>query len=320
MDVSNLLSQQDSQQACEQTNRSRRDQSHSHQYHTRQSMSTNSSLDQSYVGSSTNPIFDQNPSGFPYNISHATPSPKNVTFELQLDGASAYRARLPMKVQIFPHDNTDSIVTTVKNFYGLYEGTSKGVSFEDEQGNTLIARYENFNNNMVVNVRVIPDYTQRIDFQGQMPYGSPSKVPQLDEIPHMLPPQPAQILHYGQPPSRPASRVSRKQSASPKAGRGRRSASAQKNRSRSGLKNRGTSFQAGMDELNSDTINGYSSSDGGAGSVTSSRKARSEQLASAEISVDNIVEGNRRKRAKFESSVSHALLAPACRVDFVLIK
>lgn len=59
-----------------------------------------------------------------------------------------------------------------------------------------------------------------------------------------------------------------------------------------------------MEEINSDTINGYSSSDGGAGSVTSSRKARSEQLASAEISTTNIVEGNRRKRAKFESSVS----------------
>jgi hypothetical protein len=49
-------------------------------------------------------------------------------------------------------------------------------------------------------------------------------------------------------------------------------------------------------------MNGYSSSDNGRDSVTSSRKAKSE-LASAEISLDNIVEGGRRKRAKFESSV-----------------
>lgn len=44
---------------------------------------------------------------------------------------------------------------------------------------------------------------------------------------------------------------------------------------------------------------GYSS--GGEGSVTSSRRSKTEQV-NAEISVDNIVEGGRRKRA-FESSV-----------------
>ena len=50
-----------------------------------------------------------------------------------------------------------------------------------------------------------------------------------------------------------------------------------------------------------------SDSDGGpASSVTGSRKA--EPLASADISLDNIVEGGRRKRAKFESSVSRLLL------------
>ena len=321
MNVSNLLSQQDIHQTCEsQVNNNQRDQSYGHQYPTRQSMSTNASFDQNYAGSPNNQLFDRNRSGLSYNIPPATPPPKYVTFELHLDGASAYRARLPMRVQIFPHDTTDSIVTTVKNFYGLYEGTAKGVSFEDRQGNTLIARYENFSDNMVVFVRVIPDFTQRLEFQAQIPCGAPSKIPQLDEIPQMLPPQPAQILHYGQPPSRPASRISRKQSTSPKPGRGRRSASAQKNRSRSGLKSRGTSFQAGMDELNSDTVNGYSSSDGGAGSVSSSRKARSEQLASAEISIDNIVAGNRRKRAKFESSVSHIIPAKTLiyfRTDFV---
>ncbi len=63
-------------------------------------------------------------------------------------------------------------------------------------------------------------------------------------------------------------------------------------------------FQGQLNDLNSDTVKGYSSSDGEGGSVTSSRKAKSEQLASAEISLDNILKDNRRKRAKFESSVS----------------
>jgi hypothetical protein len=40
-----------------------------------------------------------------------------------------------------------------------------------------------------------------------------------------------------------------------------------------------------------------------------SRRSRKEQVASAEISVDNIVEGGRRKRAKFDSSVSTPLQA-----------
>ena len=46
---------------------------------------------------------------------------------------------------------------------------------------------------------------------------------------------------------------------------------------------------------------GYSSDENGEGSVTSSRRSKQEQV-NAEISVDNIVEGGRRKRA-FESSV-----------------
>lgn len=213
-----------------------------------------------------------------------------------------------MRVQIFPHDTTDSIITTVKNFYGLYEGATTGVSFEDERGNTLIARFENFRNNMVVFVRVISDYSRQSP-HGQYGHNSASPVsaqrvvPSLDEPVQMLPPHPAQALGYGRPLSRPASRVAGKRSPSPRNGRIRRSASVQKGRSQLGAKSRETSVHGNLDDVNSDMINGYSSSsDNGAGSATSSRKARSE-LVSAEISVDNIVEGGRRKRAKFESSV-----------------
>ena len=235
--------------------------------------------------------------------------PKNVAFELLFDDRTNNRARLPMRVQIFPHDTTESIVTTVKNFYGLYEGTAKGVSFEDEQGNTLIARYENFKSEMIVYVRVIPDYSQNWQTNGQPP--NQANIPmsgQRTTLPDaafdMAPPQPAQILTYGQTLSRPPSRMSRKQSASPRLGGAHRSTSMQKTRSRSGIKSREESFQAHLDEQSNEVLRGYNSSDGECGSVSSSRKARNEQLASAEISLENILEGGRRQRAKFESSVS----------------
>ena len=60
---------------------------------------------------------------------------------------------------------------------------------------------------------------------------------------------------------------------------------------------------------------GYSSDENSEGSVTSSRRSKQEQV-NAEISVDNIVEGGRRKRA-FESSVRaqlHVRLLPVANV------
>jgi hypothetical protein len=57
--------------------------------------------------------------------------------------------------------------------------------------------------------------------------------------------------------------------------------------------------------MQSDAMNGYSSGDG-TGSVSS--RTKSEHLGNTEISLDNIVEGGRRKRAKFESSVSQDIM------------
>ena len=228
-------------------------------------------------------------------------APKTVSFELLFDGVRNVRGRLPMRVQIYPHDNTESIIASVKSFFGLYD--PKGISFEGSDGTTLIASYENFDDNTTVSVRVVSDHSDNPGLPAAWPY-KPASPPRTSEVENFVPvlPQPAQILNYGQPPTRPVSRVSRKQSISPKPAQAR-SVNASKSRARSGIKSQASSFQAGLDELN-DTHNGYSSSDGVAGSVSGSRKARSEQLATAEISVDNIVEGGRRKRAKFESSVS----------------
>ena len=260
------------------------------------------------------------PSATPKTYNHSpqtSPKPKHVAFELFFPESPNYRARLPMRVQIFPHDTTDSIITTVKNFYGLYEGPAgaNGVSFEDEHGHTLIASYDNFKNGMVVYVRVLLETSSTPDAYGPPSHASASSNHAPNgyfpgEQHQMLPPQPAQVLTYGQSPSRPPSAYAHHRSVSPQPGRGRRSTSAsanhdqpRSNRSRPGLKSRGSSAHGSALDSYNDAMNGFSDSDGGHGSVTSSRKAKSEQLASAEISLDNIVEGGRRKRAKFESSV-----------------
>jgi hypothetical protein len=47
-------------------------------------------------------------------------------------------------------------------------------------------------------------------------------------------------------------------------------------------------------------MNGYTSGDGAPGSSCGKNK---DHLGNTEISLENIVEGGRRKRAKFESSV-----------------
>ncbi|KAH7318677.1 hypothetical protein B0I35DRAFT_479161 [Stachybotrys elegans] len=229
-----------------------------------------------------------------------TAPPKNVAFELLFLDSPQYRARLPMRVQIYPHDTTDSIVTTVKNFYGLYAGPagSKGVSFEDDHGNTLIARYENFRNNMIVYVRVIEGSPVASAAFGSHHYHSASVGEQAYYPGEDYPLPSAQRL--GQETTRPNSRSSRRRSRSPGNSHGRRSTSVSTNghkgRSRS-IKNRGSTAHNSVDPH--DSMNGYSSGDAAPSSTSGKSK---EQLGNTDISVENIVEGGRRKRAKFESS------------------
>lgn len=283
-----------------------------HQYPTRHAvMSNNAPLDNQLYGNSQVAHAHQSQGQMELNGfcgSPTSPIKKTVTFELMFEDGSSYKARLPLRIQIFPHDTTESIVTTVKSFYGIYDGAAKGVSFEDEIGTTLIASYENFKDDMVVRVRVVRDHSQPWQY-GEHVHSLPTnptiaqRTPHLDDGFQMPPPQYGQAFAYDPSASRSPSRVARKQSASPHLVTNRRSLSTQKGRSHSKMKHREDSFQAQLDEVNKDAMKGYSSSDGEAGSVTSSRKARNEHLASAEISLENIVEGGRRQRAKFESSV-----------------
>ncbi|KOS19619.1 putative transcriptional regulatory protein [Escovopsis weberi] len=224
---------------------------------------------------------------------------KNVAFELLFLDSPQCRARLPMRVQIFPHDTTDSIVTTVKNFYGLYSGPtgSKGVSFEDEHGNTLIARYENFRNNMVVYVRVIEEPPVPTAAMDSHHYQNGSVAPDSYYRGEGYGMQQRMSQDMG----RPTSRSSRRRSQSPGATRGRRSDSTstngKKGRSRSTKNRAGTS--QGHGDAYADSANGYSSGDNAPSTASGKTK---DQIGTMEISVENIVEGGRRKRAKFESS------------------
>jgi hypothetical protein len=237
----------------------------------------------------------------PYSASSGPP--KSVAFELILPEAPQQRARLPMRVNIYPHDATDSIVTTVKNFYGLYDGN--GVSFEDKEGNTLIARYENFQSRMTVYVRVTEEA-----------YSSAAGTPRLSQSPKrpllgpaFEPNGASQEDMYGQP--RPASRTARPRSVSPY-GRGRRSVSVStnpKSRTRPTIKSRTGSTQGSFADGQFDRD--MSDSDGGDASVTSSRRGKVAEVVSADISVENIVEGGRRKRARFDSSVSTSHTFPS---------
>ncbi|KAF4119595.1 GAL4, partial [Geosmithia morbida] len=256
-----------------------------------------------------------------------TASPKNVAFELLFVDAPQYRARLPMRVQIYPHDTTDSIVTTVKNFYGLYSGPtgSKGVSFEDKDGNTLIARYENFTNQMVVYVRVFEEYpAEPVAYGGGHHHhqahhngqGYAASAPGGSQAYHHAGGaySPTGAVHQSpNDVSRPASRTSRHRSRSPGSSRGDSAGPGPKRRSRS--------VKDSFDHM----AGGYSS-DEGAPSTSSARLK--DHLGNTDISVDNIVEGGRRKRAKFESSelplfappqmpaaTSNPSVSPARRID-----
>lgn len=216
--------------------------------------------------------------------------PKNVTFQYILTEDKQARARLPMRVNIYPHDETNSIITTVKNFYGIYDGS--GVAFEDQDGNTLIARYENLEDKHTVYVRVL----EGIESKSTTPAVgmSPSR-------PRLAPP--FELAPAGANISRPSSRTARYRSTSPamkRFQRGQSVSSFSKSRGRSSNKGRTGSTQGSV----ADTIMHGDASDSDEGaSVTSSRRAKVDAVASAEISVENIVEGGRRKRARFDSSV-----------------
>jgi hypothetical protein len=208
-------------------------------------------------------------------------SAKRVCFELLLRDAASQTARLPMRVDIYSHDSTDSIIATVKNFFGLYDGN--GIIFQDGQGTTIIGRYENFADKQTVYVRVVDNVPTQL---------SPRR-PRLGSAFELTAPN--SIMAAAASIPRPSSGAAKKRSISPASNSGHRSHSVSTNKSRAKRSRVGSVH--GDNEFDSD-------SDGGNASVTSSRRAKTDIVAPADISVDNILEGGRRKRARFDSSVS----------------
>lgn len=214
--------------------------------------------------------------------------PKSVSFEL-LVPPPQYRARLPMRVNLFPNDTTNSIIQTVKSFFGVYE--RQGVVFEDASQNTLIPAYENFVHDMVVYVRVT---TEELDASGfpPNPLQSTSLYRARQDDASRMPPPVLNRLHHTPGGQDPILQPGRHRDPSPTGFRARSIADSHSVGSHG-------RFVDSIIEVNND-----SDSDGNEASVTSSQLSKKDRIASAEISVDNIVEGGRRKRAKFESSVS----------------
>lgn len=225
---------------------------------------------------------------------------KSICFELLLDERSKTRARIPLRVLVNTHDKTESIITTVKSFYGIYDGN--GVSFEDAAGNTLIASYNNFSHNTTVYVRSVAGQssgpqTAAHTFQ---PAINGQESPQRPGLGEPFQPLPPHMREHSQSPTRRSScRHIPKRSASPSRDRGRRSASQQQ---------RGSHADSRCSSAHgSHREDGHSDSDAGQSSISGSKKARSEQFASSEISTANVLQDGRRGHNMFDSSVS-----PAC--------
>lgn len=237
---------------------------------------------------------DQRPLRSNNGRSSAIKDSKHVVFVLIDSQNPQIQARLPLRVMISRNDTTESIISTVKNFYGLYD---YGVGFEDKDGNSIIAAHHNFDNDMTVYVRTTVPPPPRTD--NARDSASPNK-PQLGA------PFEARMPSFNgnQSPSRSAARSLGVRSLSPQSDIGRRSASAVP-----GNKPRP---QRTKSKDNSADGDGYSSGADESASVTSSRRSKAEEIK-ADITVDNIVEGGRRKRA-FESSVSLAYSGIAVEV------
>ena len=222
--------------------------------------------------------------------------PKTVAFELLLDEGSKTRARIPLRILVNQHDDDQSIVTTVKNFYGIYDG--HGVSFEDVNGNILIANHENLADHSLVYVRTVAGPEQAPGLSTLGPWSGTLEPPRKTSLGEPFEMAPPSFHDQVYSPSRPSSRLARKRSSSPIYGRGRRSAS--QHHSGSVPVSRGSSVNGSYHEDGHD----YSDSDAGRSSLTGSKRARSEQFASADISLDNVVQEGRRVKSLFDSSVS----------------
>ncbi|KAB8360833.1 hypothetical protein FH972_024567 [Carpinus fangiana] len=214
-------------------------------------------------------------------VSSARPlrgAPKQVSFQL-LDSR-----RASLRVNVKQSEATERIVNMLKNHFGAYH--TDEVSFQDDHGAPIIAHYDNWPHDGTVHVRL----TQRAEPMTSDPLadyqeGSPVK-PMLGAPFQMSPPLPQ--AH------RPGSRSDIMRSTSP-------ATSIRNTILKSHSNPMGLSI---LTDLHREHDQNGAHSDSDAASITSSRRARSDHLANAEISTENIVGGTRRipSSAKFESN------------------
>lgn len=291
MDVSSMLSN-DGRDAQEASDTSR--QSRQHPGRNGASMQAPYEYGKPYSPATQRP--QRSNDGAPYKSEYPRASPakkdsKEVSFQLIDTENPHIQARLPMRVLISKIDTTELITTTLRNFYGLYE---RGVTFETKDGTSIVPAYDTLEADSTVYVRTVylPLSTTGEPVNES---ASPNK-PTLGAPFEMRP----TLQHPNFSPSRTGARSAGNRSMSPQSDIGKRSASVAP-----GSKPR-THRTKSKDNSMLGDAEGYSSGDNGDGSVASSRRSKVEQV-NAEISVENIVEGGRRKRA-FESSVSLACL------------
>lgn len=249
-------------------------------------MNVNALLSEAAPTNMNNRTYEYSATSTPYHNNGSIRTPQSLSPSTECKNVHfRFCNSEPKTLHIYPHDTTDSITTTVKNMFGIKLQDEYGLSFQDPEGRYMILRHENFSDDMTVDIRVEEN---------------PASYPQYNL-------QHPQAMFYTGPGLRGS--FSDGRSVSPSAARGRRSASA-------GGRPRGMKRQAshrGEEEHYDERCpQGYYLQQPPQqflpeGDEESESRSRIEPVASADISLDNIVEGSRRKRPKFSSDVNDSL-------------
>lgn len=203
-------------------------------------------------------------------------------------------ARIPLRLALRPTLTSTDVDTLVRTFFGL--GAGDVISYMKGDQTFATVGLEECMRTPEFTVLVTPDLRYQ-----QHPF-APSQTNARHPSAH--------ISGYGFP-SRAHMISQYARSISPSSGRGRRSGSANgttNGRSRSMKRQASGHSHSAMEELVDECVHDHKMYQqiSHSGQIDG-KGSRIEPVASAEISLDNIVEGSRRKRAKFSSAVCISL-------------
>ncbi|CCX29971.1 Similar to hypothetical protein [Tuber melanosporum Mel28]; acc. no. XP_002837845 [Pyronema omphalodes CBS 100304] len=224
-----------------------------------------------YTTSGTTAVTPHRPTGAmtPKSIS-STGDIKRVYFQLR---DSNFYSK---SVQFRPSDNTQSIYDTLRNLFGM--GTCSdplyGISFEYEDGVSFVPSYDNFTDRMIVYVRI-----ERNVFKGARSYDS--------------------MESYPGPPAHPSRSVT--PTVPPEDHRPRSASETTLPHELSNSRKRSERYDDGAIEDQQSWYTLRHHSPGSMHPEDDDSRYKAASVSSADISLENIVEGNRRKRLKFSS-------------------